>query len=125
MMTFWLKWVAFFRPLGGWKTRYRQAKMGRNTWEVPGKPFSPKVIPFPVEWLPHRLDLVDGDNSSAHSRGFVFLPGVCVDTGKEVEVGTAVSCCRCGVTLSPEAAHMFSGFDPPYCKRCKWVIKLL
>jgi len=96
-----------------------------NTWEVPGKPDRPKVVPFPVPWLPHRLELTEADDDADHARGFVFLPGVCVDSGKDCAVGVVVSCCRCGVSLHPAAAHMIAGFDPPYCSRCRWVIKLV
>ena len=125
MLALWLKWSAFFRPVGGWKVRLLEARAGRNTWEVPGKPHCSKVVPFPVQWLPHRLALTDEDTEADHTRGFVFLAGTCVDSGKYAKIGEAVNCCRCGVLLHPTSAHMFAGFDPPYCSRCKWPIKLL
>jgi hypothetical protein len=125
LSTFISKWIAFFHPLPGWLLRLREAKAGKNTWEVPGKPDRPKVVPFPVPWLPHRLELTEADDDADHARGFVFLPGVCVDSGKDCAVGVVVSCCRCGVSLHPAAAHMIAGFDPPYCSRCRWVIKLV
>jgi hypothetical protein len=123
--SFWSKWLAFFRPVAGWAQRLREAKAGRNVWEVPGKPEKSKLVPFPIEWMPHRLELTEEDDEAAHIRGFVFLPGTCVDTGKEAAVGDVVSCCRCGVPLHPLASHMIGGMDPPYCRRCRWVIKLV
>lgn len=125
MLLFWMKWIAFFWPVPGWKRRLQEAKAGRNVWDVPGKPEKSKVVPWPVEWMPHRLELTEEDDETAHTRGFVFLPGVCVDTGLEAKVGEVVSCCRCRVALHPRAAHMIAGFDPPHCKRCRWVIKLV
>lgn len=119
------KWIAFFRPRLGWAEMLREFKAGKNVWNIPGKPDKPQVVPFPIEWMPHRLELTEADDAAAQTRGFVFLPGVCVDSGKEVEIGVAVSCCRCAVTLHPGMAGMIAGFDPPYCSRCKWVIKLV
>jgi hypothetical protein len=120
-----MKWFAFFLPLPGWLTRLREAKAGRNAWPVPGKPDKPMVVPFPIEWVPHRLELTGEDNDAAHARGFVFHAATCTDSEEEAAVGVAVSCCRCAVSLHPKAAHMIGGFDPPYCRRCRWVIKLL
>ena len=125
MLTLVQKWWAFLCPVPGWKERFLAAKAGKTIWQVPGKPEKPRLVPFPVEWMPHRCALTAEDDQASHARGFVFLPGVCVETGKELAVGVALSCCRCGVTLSPEAAHMYQGFDPPYCSRCRWVIKLM
>jgi hypothetical protein len=119
------KWFAFFRPVSGWKERLINFKSGQTTWEIAGNPELPKLIPFPLEWVPHRLELTDEDDEAAHARGFVFLPGTCVDSGKECEPGVVVSCLRCSVPLHPTAANMFGGFDPPYCHRCKWVLKLV
>ena len=124
-MTFWQKWIAFFSPMPGWKARYTKFLGGGTTWSVPGKPDKPQLIPFPLPWMPHRLKLTEEDDEAAHTRGFVFLPGVCADTGQRGEIGVIVSCLRCAVPLHPSAAHMYGGFDPPYCNRCKWVIKLL
>ena len=119
-----LKWRAFFSPVPDWWERYRAFRSGTNQWEVPGKPDRPKVVPFPVQWIPHRLVLSEADSEAAWARGFEFEEAICADTGKPCGVGLVVACLRCGVPLHPEAAHMFGGFDPPYCKRCKWVIRL-
>ena len=124
-MSFLSKWIAFFRPIPGWAQRLRLHKAGQTAWDIPGKPDKPKVVPFPVEWIPHRLELTEEDDASTQARGFAFLPAVCVDSGKEAEIGVGVLCCRCGVELHPAAANMIGGFDPPYCRRCKWVIKLV
>ena len=124
-MSFLKKWLAFFRPVLGWRERLLDYLRGQKAWPIPGKPDKPRVVPFPLEWIPHRSELTEEDDEAAHARGFVFLPITCVDSEQESLPGVAVSCCRCGVGLHPNAAHMIGGFDPPYCKRCKWVIKLL
>jgi hypothetical protein len=118
------RWLAFFRPVRGWWERYTAFRRGATVWEIPGKPDKPKAVPFPLEWLPHRLALTAEDSEAAHLRGFAFEEVTCVDSGQKCGGGVAVSCLRCSVPLHPDAAHMFGGFDPPYCKRCKWVIKL-
>jgi len=122
-MSFWLKWISFFRPVPGWAKRYRELRGGRNIWPVPGKEGKPKLVPFPIEWFPHRLELTAEDDEEAHARGFVFLPAVCAESGEEAAVGVVVSCCRCGIPLHPREADMVSDFDPPQCKRCRWIIK--
>lgn len=116
---FFRKWYAFFRPVDGWKERYRAYRAGVNTWPVPGKLDKPYVVPFPVEWIPARLELTEQDGPEAHARGFVLLDTTCVDTGNEAPAGVGVCCLRCGVHLHPIAANMYSTFDPPYCRRCK------
>ena len=125
LKVFVVKWIAFLRPLPGWKKRILEFRAKKNVWDVPGKPDKPKLVPFPLEWLPHRLELTDEDDEASHARGFVMLSGTCVDTGQECEPGVVVSCLRCGVPLHPTAANMVGGFDPPYCRRCEWPIKLL
>lgn len=54
MKNFFRKWFAFFNPVAGWKKRLLQFKSGNTAWEVPGKPDAPKVVPFPVQWIPWR-----------------------------------------------------------------------
>lgn len=110
---------SFFNPVPGWKIRFREFQAGRRVWDVPGRPQCPKVIPFPIEWFPHRLSQ-DEDTEEEKARGFVFLDSLCIDTGKEIKPGVATLCLRCGVPLHPDAAHMMGGFDPPYCRRCRW-----
>lgn len=127
MFQFFAKWWAFFFPVDGWKGRYRAFCAGQKTWPVPGHPEAPKVVPFPVEWIPHRLygpgEELDPPDGSPR-RGFEFLDEVvCVDTGETVGKGVSVSCLRCGVHLHPSAAGMVGGFDPPKCKRCAPIIK--
>ncbi len=121
---FFSKWIAFFCPVTGWKKRYLAFKGGQTTWEVPGHPKASKVVPFPVEWIPHRT-AGEFDDEATRKRGFEFLPAVCVDSGKEAPIGKGVRCLRCGIPLHESAAHMVSGFDPPYCKRCHWPLLLL
>ena len=125
LKSWWLKWFAFFSPVAGWEDRFRRYKSGQHVWGIPGKPDKPKAIPFPLEWIPHRLELTSEDDEAAHARGFAFESVTCVDTGQEAGIGVALSCLRCGVPLHPEAAHMFGGFDPPCCNRCRLVVKLL
>ena len=122
---FLMKWWAFFHPADGWENRLRQMKSGNHTWEVPGRPELPKLVPFPLAWIPHRTDLTEEDSEAAHARGFEFLTDTCVDTGLVCEPGVVVSCLRCGVSLHPQAASMYGGFDPPCCNRCRLVVKLL
>jgi len=55
MTNFLKKWFAFFRPVFGWRQRFLQFKSGSTTWDVPGHPNAPKVVPFPVQWIPHRI----------------------------------------------------------------------
>lgn len=114
--TFLYKWFRFFFPVRGWRKRYRAFSRGRNVWEVPGKPDKPKLIPFPLEWLPHRLDNLEGDDER---KGFALVPAVCVDTGLEVQPGDGVLCLRCGVPLHPSVANIVTTQDPPYCRRCE------
>ena len=118
------RWIAFFRPIPGWKKRILEFKAGRTVWEVPNRPDVPKLVPFPLEWVPHRLELTDDDDEGSHARGWVMLSVTCIDSGEEAGPGVAVSCLRCGVPLHPRQANMIGGFDPPYCARCKWPIKL-
>jgi hypothetical protein len=113
------KWKAFLLPRTGWKKRLLLAKSGQTVWEVPYKKDAPKVIPWPVEWIPHR-QVNETDDEAAQTRGFVFLDVVCIDSGKAAPVGVGALCARCGVPLHPEAAHMLGGFSPPSCKRCYW-----
>lgn len=121
---FFRKWAAFFRPVEGWKKRFLLFRGGVHTWEVPGLPEKSKVVPFPVQWIPHRMELTDEDDEASHTRGFVFLDVTCSDSGKDAPAGVGVLCLRCGLPLHPTAAHMVSDFNPPYCRRCKWPLKL-
>ena len=101
--------------------RFKRFKGGAHTWEVPGKPDKPKVIPFPVQWIPHTTDEEQFDTRD-HERGFKFLDVVCCDSGKKAPIGVGVFCLRCAVPLHPTAAGMASDFDPPVCKRCSWIL---
>ncbi len=126
-MTNWFRrWVAFFRPMPGWKGRFLEFKKGRTGWSVPGRPECHQVAPWPIEWIPHRLlsagDPVDEEHPL---RGFQFLIATCAETGKLADVGVGVRCCRCGIDLHPIAAHQFSAFEPGRCSRCKWVMGFL
>tara|TARA_Y100000034_G_scaffold20681_1_gene23672 strand:- start:105 stop:518 length:414 start_codon:yes stop_codon:yes gene_type:complete len=121
---FFAKWWAFFRPVEGWEGRYRSYRGGRNVWEVPGKENCPKLTPFPLQWVPHRLELTDDDTPQAHHRGFELTVITCTDSGR-VESGTlATLCCRCGVPLHSSRGHQNSPFDAPSCKRCRWIVRL-
>lgn len=124
LILFWQKWLAFFRPVPGWRDRLRKFKGGQTVWDVPGKPGKSKVVPFPLEWIPHRLEVTEEDDEATKERGFAMIPVTCIEGGEEAAVGVGVLCLRCGVPLHPRHANMVGGFDPPYCKRCKWPIKL-
>lgn len=113
-------WKAFLRPVPGWHARYQEYLGGKNTWEVPGRPDVPKVVPFPVQWIPHRLDNLGPDDQA---RGFAFEPVVCSSSGKSAPVGTGVCCVRCGVPLHETEARMRNGFDAPKCWRCAPLIR--
>jgi hypothetical protein len=155
MKNFFRKWLAFFRPVDGWKRRLLQFKSGNTAWEVPGKPDAPKVVPFPVQWIPWRaltsdeellalelkveiealekdedatteaLEALKQKSEAASALTARFLDCTCIDSGKLAPVGVGVLCCRCGVPLHPEYANMMGGFDPPYCNRCRWPLLLL
>ena len=150
MKVFFSKWLAFFNPVKGWKTRRLQFKGGNTTWEVPGHPECSKVVPWPVQWIPHRQltaaevaapaalqARVDEDPANPDlvrdlaaakglaERGFAFVDCTCVDSGKAAGIGIGVLCVRCGVPLHPDSANMISGFDPPHCDRCHWPLLLL
>lgn len=117
-----LRWKAFFLPKLGWKERLLDFKKGRQSWPNPYNTAMP-ILMWPVEWLPHR-PVIETDTEQDKERGFVFLDTVCAETNKPAEKGVATCCVRCGIHLHPDAANMFSGFDPPQCNRCYWVIKL-
>ena len=97
-------------------------------WEVPGLPDKPKVVPFPVQWIPHTFDETQFDDGQPegpdHERGFKFLAVTCAETGKEAAKGIGVCCLRCGIPLHPVAATMHGSFDPPVCWRCSWILIL-
>ena len=116
-----LRWKAFLFPVAGWKQRLREYKAGKTVWEVPGRPTAPKLVPWPIQWIPHRL-AESSDLELDQARGFIFLPSVCWESRKATVVGEGVLCCRCGIPLHPDYAHMLTGFDPPYCKRCAWPV---
>jgi hypothetical protein len=122
MITWLRKWRAFFFPPSEWKERLIAVRRGQTVWEVPGKPECNKVIPWPLDWVPHRLyngrdDLTDEESA----RGFALLEASCVDTGQTAAVGQAVHCVRCTVPLHPHACRT-SGFQPPACRRCAFLI---
>lgn len=121
MRVFFRKWLAFLRPRSGWLAQYRQALAGRNVWEVPNRPECPKLIPWPLDWIPHRLTTAE-DPIDDFSRGWVDKEEVCVDTGKIVSSATmGCRCCRCGVPLHPTVAYpLFGGpgYNAPFCSRC-------
>ena len=120
--TFFFKWKRWFRPIPGWKQRYKAFLGGKNVWDVPGRPDVPKVVPFPVEWIPHRFEGLQSEEEV--KRGFALESVTCVDTGDYAPVGVGVLCIRCGVPLHEKAAGMTNGFDPPKCKRCAPVIAI-
>lgn len=113
------KWRCFFRPVKGWKARFLQYKAGNTVWSVPNRPDAPKVVPWPVEWMPYRQH---GLTESDALRGFAFEHGVCVDTGLTAKPGDAVCCLRCGVPLHPSVAGMITSIDPPKCRRCAPIV---
>lgn len=116
------KWWAFLRPVPGWKERLLAFRSGQTAWEVPGRPECNKVIPWPVEWIPHRMYAPDEQVSEEQAkRGFALGEAVCVDTGKVGRIGEVACCARCGVTLHPDA-NRTSGFKPPACRRCATLI---
>lgn len=104
-------WWAWLHPVSGWRLRYRRFKAGQTVWPVPGAPQADPVCPWPVEWIPHRLDPSD-------PRGFVFLDSTCAETGVPIRVGVGCRCLRCGIDLHPNVANQVSHFDPPRCRRC-------
>lgn len=122
MRSFINRWWSFLFPVTGWKERYRAYKHGQLTWEVPGRPDVNKVTPWPVEWLPHRLDNLE---DKWQKLGFQPIESTCVETGAKLAPGIGVRCVRCGVSLSPKAAHMRTLHDPPHCRRCSFIIALV
>lgn len=120
MKRFLAKWWAYFHPLPGWKARYKMFKAGQHEWEIPGRPDASKTVPFPVDWIPHRLT---GDDVKPET-GFVFLEPESIETGLKLEIGHGVRCLRCGVPLmdNPDEANMYGGFDPPCCRRCRKIV---
>lgn len=111
----WWKVRRWFRlPRLGWKQLVRQYLRGRRVWEVPGKLDVPKLLGFPLEWVPHEMS----DSAS----GFDLVAIVCTDSGVEVPPGVAVCCARCGVSLHPDCANMKAMMDVPACKRCRWLV---
>lgn len=116
------KWIAFFFPAEGWKERLLSFRGGANGWPIPGKPEKPPIMIFPLEWVPHRLQLTDEDDEVSHTRGFILLSGTCVESGEHYEVGQVLSCLRCGVYLSEGAADSRTVFDPPCCRRCRAIV---
>lgn len=117
----WFRWSHFFRPRKGWATQLKQFKAGKTAWPMPYREGAPQVVPWPVDWVPHR-PAVGTDTPEEQERGFVFLECTCIDSGRHAKVGEATSCLRCGVPLHPVAANMVTSIDPPYCRRCSWVV---
>ena len=111
------KWWRFFRPVAGWKQRYREYKGGRRMWPIPGKPNAPKAAPWPIEWIPHTQKGLEGDDKWERL-GWKPLSAICSVSGVDVPPGQAASCLRCGVSLSPVAAGQCNTQDPPRCSRC-------
>jgi hypothetical protein len=106
------------KPLEGWEEKYKEQKSGKTVWDVPYDSTANKVVPWPVDWIPHR-QLTEEDSDADKAKGFVFVESTCAVTGKELPVGVGVACLRCGKHLHPSAANMAGGFDPPYCDGCK------
>lgn len=122
---FFSRWWAFFRPLRHWKERYQLYLGGQKVWMVPGKPESPSLVPWPLEWIPARLEVTEADSETAQTLGFVLQGAICTDSGKSAQIGQAVRCCRCGVPLHQSHAHMLTSISPPSCSRCTSLVKLL
>ena len=114
-------WYLWFAPLPNWKQRVVEYRAGRRVWDLPWNPNAPKAVPFPVEWIPHRpAHLADG--REVLNKGVVLLDAKCEITGKTAEVGVGVCCCRCGIDLHPDAAHMINPMSIPVCWRCSLVM---
>lgn len=153
-MSFFRKWLAFFFPVKGWRERVLLYKRGCQAWEVPGHPLANKVLPWPVEWIPHRFPTLDEEESARCLRmkldslppgvqrghlekqvlelehfvikqGFAVTGCTCSETGEAVALGEGVLCVRCGVPLNQNASLMTSAFSPPRCSRCRWPLLLL
>lgn len=126
MMNWICKWLAFLSPVSGWKERLSAFEQGQTAWEVPDRPECNKVIPWPVQWVPHELlDLSDPSFSPEdRARGFQMIEATCIDTGKRARVGEGVNCARCGVPLHPDACTT-RGYKAPTCRRCAPLVKLL
>ena len=117
--------LAFFRPLEGWKERLSLFQGGTATWDVPGNPAANKVIPWPLQWVPHKLHSAENPptDDAALARGFDFVhPTVCVDSGRSLALGVGVRCVRCAVDLHPALAGQRTGSDPPSCRRCRILV---
>lgn len=111
----WRRIVKWFRfPRFGWKQLVRQYVRGRRVWEVPGKLGVPKLLGFPLEWVPHEIS----DSPS----GFDLVAVVCWDSGVPAPPGVAVCCARCGVSLHPDCANMKAMMDVPSCRSCRWLV---
>lgn len=125
-MIVWMqKWWAFLRPMPGWKERLLAYRGGQTIWEVPGKPECNKVVPWPLEWVPHRVyDASETLTDVDAVRGFEMTEVTCVDTGKTAKVGDSTCCARCGVPLHPDA-NRTNGFKPPACRRCATIISFV
>lgn len=123
------KWWRFVRPVPGWFDRYRLAKSGTTVWSVPdAPPETPKLVPWPLEWFPHRRLLPSDTDEGDIQRQFVFTEPFCVDSGLVVPKGLGVLCCRCGVPLHQDYAYPALGapsFDAPYCRRCRFPMLLV
>ena len=118
-MNFLRKWRAFFRPVSGWRKRYIEYRGGRIVWPGPTQP----LVPWPLEWFPHRLTNLDTDRDKHN--GFAFETVTCTDSGLTAGPGDAVSCLRCGVPLHQSATGAVSSVDPPKCRRCTWLLRFL
>lgn len=111
------RWRRFFHPIPGWKLRYRQYKAGQTVWAVPGKEDADPVCPWPVQWIPVRLD-------PSLERGFEFLESECSESYRPLPIGVGVCCVRCGIHLHPDRANVVGHFDPPRCSRCAPLVAL-
>ena len=122
-MIVWIqKFMAFFSPVPGWEERLRAFQDGKTSWEVPGKAECNNTVPWPVEWIPHRLYGPEEELTQEESkRGFEMLEIRCVDTGLQAEIGHGACCARCGVNIHPKA-NKTRGFQPPACRRCAFFI---
>lgn len=102
----------YFRPVPGWNLRVEQYAQGKQTWDVPGGDFD-KTYPWPVQWLPHRLD-------PEVKQGFHFLlqkEGQCGCCGQTAMI--AICCARCGLPLREQCAGMRHSMEAPSCRWCR------
>jgi hypothetical protein len=123
MKNFFKKWLAFLFPSKGWKQKVIDFRQGKKAWGIEGKPECNPVIPFPLDWVPHTLELKHPEKEEDQKRGFDFLEVTCIDTGLEAKGGIALCCARCGVSIHPDSVG-HAGFDVPACRRCRVLVHM-